>query len=193
MNNYSAKLISISLLIAGVLIVSGMYIKGDFNLDDENSAYASNDSRVGQTKAIPSTTKPNVASCGGSAGGGCGGCGGGQKKVANANTIPVVASVNKDTTDQQDVQIIKATYTNDKYIDPSVFKVKAGVKVRFEIDVKDEGSGCGYAITIPGLYDEVVPLEAGALINMEFTPTTPGSYDITCGMEMINYGSIIVE
>jgi len=46
---------------------------------------------------------------------------------------------------------------------------------------------------IPGLYNNAVPLTAGTPINMEFTPTTPGSYDITCSMGMINYGAIVVE
>ena len=63
----------------------------------------------------------------------------------------------------------------------------------FVIDVKDSGQGCGYAIKIPGLYNNAEPLTAGKTITMEFTPTTPGSYDITCGMNMIRFGSIIVE
>ena len=65
--------------------------------------------------------------------------------------------------------------------------------MKFTIDVKDDGRGCGYAIMIPGLYNNVQPLTAGRSITMEFTPSTPGSYDITCSMSMIRYGTIVVE
>ncbi len=128
----------------------------------------------------------------GTGGGGCG-CGGGGKRPVNINSSPVAAETTQAASGQEAIQIIKTTYTDAKYLDPAIFKVKAGTKVRFEIDVLDSGSGCGYAITIPGLYDSSQPLEAGVPIVMEFTPTTPGSYDITCSMGMINYGSIIVE
>jgi sulfite exporter TauE/SafE/copper chaperone CopZ/plastocyanin len=127
-----------------------------------------------------------ASTCGASAGsgGGCG-CGGG-------------ANIQKDAADtaaqvEGDTQIIESTYTASKYLQPNSFKVKAGTKVKFAIDVKDSGSGCGYEIMIPGLYNNPIPLQTGQPINMEFTPTTKGVYNITCGMEMINYGAIIVE
>lgn len=124
--------------------------------------------------------------CGGGTGGGCGGCGGGgaQIKKDAAETIAQVAG---------DTQIINAAYTASNFLQPNSFKVKAGTNVKFTIDVRDDGRGCGYAIMIPGLYNNAVPLTAGTPINMEFTPTTPGSYDITCSMGMINYGAIVVE
>jgi len=124
--------------------------------------------------------------CGGGTGGGCGGCGGGgaQIKKDAAETIAQVAG---------DTQIINAAYTASNFLQPNSFKVKAGTNVKFTIDVRDDGRGCGYAIMIRGLYNNAVPLTAGTPINMEFTPTTPGSYDITCSMGMINYGAIVVE
>ena len=129
---------------------------------------------------------PAAGGCGGGASGGGCGCGGGG------------APIKKDTTDtvaqvQGDTQIINATYTASNYLAPNSFKVKAGVKVKFNIDVKDDGQGCGYAIMIRGLYNNALPLQAGQPITMEFTPTAPGSYNITCSMGMINYGTIVVE
>lgn len=126
--------------------------------------------------------------CGGGSagGGGCGGCGGGKKFVPDESpTEPVANAVT-------DEQIIKTTYTSGG-ISPNTFKVKAGTKVRLEIDVQSDGVGCGYAIAIPGLDVSAQQLSAGVPITMEFTPTTPGDFDITCGMGMIRYGSITVE
>lgn len=165
----------------------GMY-RGAFSVVDENSASAA-------ATVVATTNNSNSApkqiqggGCGGGAsagGGGCGGCGGG-------------AQIKKDTTDtiaktEGDAQIINATYTASNYLQPNSFKVKVGTKVKLTIDVKDDGRGCGYAIMIPGLYNNAVPLQAGQFITMEFTPTTKGSFDITCSMRMINYGTIVVE
>ncbi|MEK7080408.1 MAG: sulfite exporter TauE/SafE family protein [Patescibacteria group bacterium] len=122
------------------------------------------------------------STCGGG-GGGCG-CGGGAniKKDATATTAQV----------QGDAQIIKATYTANNYLSPNNFKVRSGVPVKLSIDVKDSGQGCGREIMISGLYNNAVALNAGGTINMEFTPSKPGEYDITCGMGMIRFGSIQV-
>jgi sulfite exporter TauE/SafE/copper chaperone CopZ len=157
----------------------GMFT-GVFNVVDDQGNGAS-------SAGITSVAKPSGGSCGasGSGGGGCGGCGGG-------------AQVKKDSTDtvakvENDTQIINATYTLSDYLKPNSFKVKAGTKVKFTIDVKDSGQGCGWAIMIAGLYNNAVPLQAGVPIVMEFTPTTKGSFNITCSMGMINYGTIVVE
>lgn len=154
----------------------GMYT-GVFNVYDEASATTS--------KVVwPDYVQPSAGTCGAS-GGGCGGCGGG-------------VQIKKDTTDtvaevKDDVQVIKSTYTASDYLQPNAFKVKAGQSVKFVIDVKDDGRGCGYAIMIPGLYNDAIPLTAGETITMEFTPTTTGEYEITCSMGMIRYGTIVVE
>jgi len=152
----------------------GMYT-GVFNVVDENGSGAAQTNSAGAVR--PSGT------CG-VGGGGCG-CGGGVK-------------IQKDTSNteaqvQGDTQVIKSTYTASNYLKPNTFKIKAGKSVKFTIDVKDNGRGCGNAIMIPGLYNQAVPLSAGQTIAMEFTPTTPGSYDITCGMGMIRFGTIVVE
>lgn len=160
----------------------GMYT-GAFNVYDESSA--KNNITTQSNNNIASTpTRSSGGSCGGS-GGGCGGCGGGVKiKKDTSNTVAQV---------ENGAQVIKSTYTASNYLQPNAFKVKGGQSVKFVIDVKDDGRGCGYAIMIPGLYNNAIPLSAGQPITMEFTPTTPGSYDITCGMNMIRYGTIVVE
>ncbi|MDP2708867.1 MAG: sulfite exporter TauE/SafE family protein [bacterium] len=160
----------------------GMYT-GVFNVVDKNGN-GSPTSVVNSASASSPGPKASAGGCGGG-GGGCGGCGGG-------------AQIKKDATEtvaqvQGDAQIINATYTASNYLQPNSFRVKAGANVKFNIDVKDDGRGCGYAIMIPGLYDNAIPLEAGTPITMEFTPATKGSYDITCGMQMINFGTITVE
>lgn len=129
-------------------------------------------------------SQPNGSTCGGG-GGGCGCGGGGAKVKQDAN--PTVAQVQGST------QIIKTTYTANNYLSPNSFTVKAGTPVKLSIDVKDNGSGCGSQIMIPSLYNNAQSLRAGNTINMEFTPTTPGNYDITCGMGMIRFGSIQVD
>ena len=160
----------------------GMYT-GSFNVVDKNGQAPAG--------AVNSPTTPTAnasaaaaGSCGGG-GGGCG-CGGGGAQIKKDATATVAQA-------QGDAQIINATYTAGNYLQPNSFKVKAGTNVKFNIDVKDDGRGCGYAIMIPGLYNNAVPLEAGVPIAMEFTPTTPGNFNITCSMGMINYGTIVVE
>jgi plastocyanin domain-containing protein len=90
------------------------------------------------------------------------------------------------------VQNINSTFTVSTDIVPNTFTVKAGVPVHYVIDVKENGAGCMSAIKIQSLYDEVTPLIAGQPLVMDFTPTTPGTYLITCGMN-IPRGKIIVE
>ncbi len=151
----------------------GMYT-GAFNVYDETI--------VNNVSSAPA--RSSGGSCSGS-GGGCGGCGGGTKiKQDTSNTIAQV---------EGNTQVIKSVYTAGSYLQPNAFKVKVGQNVKFTIDVKDDGRGCGYAIMVPGLYDNAVPLRAGQTITMEFTPTSPGTYDITCSMQMIRYGTIVVE
>jgi len=157
----------------------GMYT-GVFNVVDESGKGAdAKDLSSSATKATGGTCSA------GGAGGSGGGCGGG-------------AQIKKDATDtiakiEGNVQTLNAVYTLSDYLKPNSFKVKLGVKVKLTIDVKDSGRGCGYAIMISGLYNNAIPLQAGKSIVMEFTPTTRGNFDITCGMGMINYGTIVVE
>lgn len=162
----------------------GMYT-GVFNVYDDSNSVSEPTSKVINTAEAAVKTGGGTCGGSGSGGGGCG-CGGGGAKV---KTTPVSAP----TSIEDDTQIIKTTYTSQNYLSPNSFTVKAGKKVKIMIDVKDSGTGCGYAIMIPGLYDKAVPLEAGQSITLEFTPTTKGSYDLTCSMNMIRFGTITVE
>lgn len=186
----------------------GMYT-GVFNV------YDGTDSTASVNSATDNAPVTRAGGCGmnrtaGGSGGGCGGggaktggcgcggasggCGGGARtQPTNANAKPAVTETIRDSANQGSVQVIKTTYTSADYISPSSFKVKAGTKVQFQIDVRDDGTGCGSQIMIPGLYDSAETLTAGTKIEMNFVPTTPGTYDITCGMQMIRFGSITVE
>jgi plastocyanin domain-containing protein len=159
----------------------GMYT-GAFNVVGKDGAV----NNLIQPIAVANASGNTVAgSCGGG-GGGCG-CGGGGGAPIKKDVTATVAQAQGDT------QIINAVYTAGNYLQPNSFKVKAGTNVKFNIDVKDNGQGCGYAVMIRGLYNNALPLQAGQPITMEFTPTTPGSYNITCSMGMINFGTLLVE
>ncbi len=171
----------------------GMYT-GIFNVVDGPTSEipsVTNKALADNTDAEVAPAPVNGGATCGANGGGCG-CGGG-KAPAKTNTPPVVAKTTQDAASQENIQVVKTVYTSDKYLDPSNFTVKAGTKVRMEIEVQDSGTGCGSQITIPGLADEVKDLQAGTTVVFEFTPSSKGLYSITCGMNMINFGTINVE
>ncbi len=152
----------------------GMYT-GLFNV-------VSND--VNAPVAVTGTAAPvDGLGCGGGNGGGCGGCGGGGAK----KTIPSSG----DTINQEDVQIIRSTYTQQGDMSPNQFAVKANQPVRFEIEAQDDGYGCMGSVTMPGLTSDIQTFQKGKKIVFEFTPTKTGSYPITCAMG-IQRGSIKV-
>lgn len=150
----------------------GMY-SGVFNVVDSNQALA------------PAT---KIASSGGSScgtgGSSGGGCGGGVPPASSADDVAIPAQANE--------QVIKTSYTRDADIVPSEFKVKKGVPVRFEVEVKEGGLGCMGTIMVPGLYDKAKYLFEGKTLVMTFTPQVAGDYPITCGMGMPR-GNIKVE
>lgn len=152
----------------------GMYT-GSFKVVD--SAAVSGDNTISVTPAVlaAATTQPSAAggSCGGG-GGGCG-CGGGGSRTPQPQVTGTVQQ-------QGQVQLLKASYTLAKDIVPNQFTVKANQPVRFEIDAKDGGQGCMGSITLPGLTSQVYVLTKGQTHVLEFTPTTPGTYNITCAM-----------
>ncbi|EKD89792.1 MAG: hypothetical protein ACD_32C00146G0001, partial [uncultured bacterium] len=88
----------------------------------------------------------------------------------------------KPAENEGDVQILKTTYTQGSDIQPNTFIVKAGRKVRMEIDVKDNGSGCMSTIMVSRLADDPKFLAKGKTIVFEFTPGSTGDYPITCAM-----------
>ncbi|NTU92891.1 MAG: hypothetical protein HGB29_01835 [Chlorobiaceae bacterium] len=79
-------------------------------------------------------------------------------------------------------RIIRSVYTSAGDIAPANFEVRRGEKVRFIVEPKDTGSGCMSTIMVPGLWNRSEDLVKGKAIIMEFTPSKPGSYRITCAM-----------
>lgn len=150
----------------------GMYT-GQFKVVDKEG----NNQVLGNDSVAPAPFQANNAGSCGSGGGGCG-CGGGKKPTANIGpqAAPAPAVI------QNGVQVLKTVYTNDKDISPNGFVVQSGKPVRFEIDVKDEGSGCMGSIYIPELTTTPEYLEKGQLLIFEFTPEKAGIYPITCAM-----------
>lgn len=139
-----------------------------------------NEDGTGDVSVSDNNDQPARGGCammGGNSGqGGCGGVRSDRPSVSNEKaTESVILSDEKQ-------QTIKTVYTSENDIVPSVFNVKAGMPVKFEIDVKDEGYGCMSTIMIPGLYNNPEYLQAGEKIVMEFTPNKKGEYRITCAM-----------
>ena len=186
----------------------GMYT-GVFNVVDPNAAASQTAQQAVATnnnQAVPAGSSCGVAGattgggCGGGAttGGGCGaggggcGCGGGGKPyvpTTPSNTTPTEPAVKADAVK---TQVIKTSFTVSDDIQPNTFTVKAGTPVQFIVDPKEDGIGCMSAIMIQTLYPNPIPIRAGQPIVMNFTPTQPGSYLITCAMN-VPRGKIIVQ
>jgi plastocyanin domain-containing protein len=73
---------------------------------------------------------------------------------------------------------------------PSQVRVQAGTPVRLVFD-RQEDSSCSEEIVIPDFGVRRF-LPAQAQTSVEFTPTTGGSHEFTCGMGMLR-GRLIVE
>ncbi len=73
--------------------------------------------------------------------------------------------------------------------DPARIEVRAGRPVRL-LFRRDEVDGCSDTVLIPewGISQRLPAYEETVV---EFTPTTPGEYEFTCGMHMMR-GSIVV-
>ena len=159
----------------------GMYTGSFTVVDDTGSAGA----QVLQDR-VPTTAQAqgtgSAASCSAN-GGGCG-CGGGAKKAVTTTT--------GETTTTGQAQLLKASYTSLGDIQPNNFTVKANQPVRFEIDAKDDGQGCMGSITIPSLTRKVEVFAKGEKTVFEFTPTSKGTFPITCAMG-VPRGQIIVN
>lgn len=81
-------------------------------------------------------------------------------------------------------QVIKMTASSYGY-NPSFFKIRAGVPVRWEIT--DAGtSGCTNAVLSRGLFDGQIDLNPGAVSVKEFTPSRAGKYKFSCWMGMVS-------
>jgi len=163
----------------------GMYT-GTFNVVDENDATS--------TTVTQDTTSTGSASaggsCGGSGGGGCGGCGGGGKPVVPAEgKIEAAPAANAVAAGEQ---VLKTSYTLNDDIQPNTFTVRVGKPVKFVVDVKENGQGCMSTVALPGLNTDVFQLVAGKTIEMSFTPTKKGVFNIACAMG-VPRGTIMVE
>jgi uncharacterized protein len=79
-------------------------------------------------------------------------------------------------------KVVRTIYTNTADIVPSKFELNKGEKVRLVVDSRDTASGCMSTIMVPGLWNRPEDLVKGRTIVMEFTPTKPGTYPITCAM-----------
>ena len=73
---------------------------------------------------------------------------------------------------------------------PSMIAVKAGRPVRLHFD-RQETDSCSAEVVIPafGVKKFLPPFETTVV---EFTPTSPGSFELSCGMGML-HGRIVVE
>lgn len=168
----------------------GMYT-GVFNVVDEDGKQAASTDTV----ASQDTPKAQGSTCGsggaGGSGGGCGGCGGTAKPVTPSEGKVETAATATNTATQNE-QLIKVAYTYDDDIQPNTFTVKADQPVRMVVDVKEDGSGCMSTIMIPGLANTPQLLEKGSKLEMAFTPTKKGVYQITCAMG-VPRGTLTVE
>lgn len=173
----------------------GMYT-GSFDVVDETSGAVTASATTTQDAAVSggATCGSGGASstgggCGGSGSTGGGGCMGGGKPVTPSAGKVETAPSNTAT---QNEQIIKTSYSLSNDIQPNTFTVYVGQPVKLVIDVKENGQGCMSTITIPTLTTDVYRLTAGKNIEMKFTPTKKGVYQITCAMG-VPRGTIIVE
>jgi plastocyanin domain-containing protein len=73
---------------------------------------------------------------------------------------------------------------------PATVRVQAGRPVRLEFD-RQETSGCTEEVVFPDFGIRTY-LPAHRTTPVEFTPTSPGRYEFTCGMAMVR-GTLIVE
>ncbi len=156
----------------------GMYT-GSFNVVD-NSGVGSNTNSNGNLYASAQNQVPQRGGSCGASGGGCG-CGGGLKNMqpsanVNADTVPSTNGTNTQ------VQLIQATYSVDRDLQPNNFTVKANMPVQFEIEANDDGAGCMGSVALPGLAQDYYPFQKGQKTVFNFTPTKTGVYKITCAM-----------
>lgn len=170
----------------------GMYT-GAFSVVDDLSVDDAENSSASTTLA-QDTSISGAGSCGsggsGASSGSRGGCGGsGASVVPKTGEVETVPAAESAKTAEQ---IIKTTYTYLDDIQPNTFTVKAGQPVKFVVDVEDDGLGCMSTVALPGLSDDVYRLTAGKKIEMKFTPSEKGVYQITCAMG-VPRGTITVE
>ncbi len=91
-------------------------------------------------------------------------------------TAPIAAAFTGD------LQLIQIEASGFEYF-PRKFNIKSGI--RTQLDIYNSGVyGCAQAAYAKGLYADVIYLKPG-LNSVEFTPTKPGTYKISCTMGMV--------
>jgi sulfite exporter TauE/SafE/plastocyanin domain-containing protein/copper chaperone CopZ len=157
----------------------GMYT-GSFNVVDGSGVGSNSKPNSYVAAPVANNTVPQGGGTCGASGGGCG-CGGGAKNIQPSENVKAVTVPSTTGTNTQ-VQVIKATYSVDKDIQPNNFTVKANMPVRFEVVANDNGAGCMGSIALPGLAEDYFPFQKGQKAVFNFTPTQKGTYKITCAM-----------
>jgi len=74
---------------------------------------------------------------------------------------------------------------------PETLELVAGATAEL-VFTRTTGSGCAAQIHIPDLGVERTPLPQGEPVTVRIIPTTPGTYEILCGMNMFR-GTIVVK
>jgi uncharacterized protein len=90
-----------------------------------------------------------------------------------------------------DAKILKATYSNTGYIQPTRLTSTVGQLTRLEIKAEDSGAGCMFAVAIPGLTRETGRLIKGQTLVLEFTPQRKGTFPFVCTSMGMSYGAAI--
>ena len=108
-------------------------------------------------------------------------------------TLPSLEKGGLESLDtNQNVEVVKTSYTRFMGLNPYTLTVKKGERVRIEIEVKENEYGCMSTILLPGLFERAQTLKAGKTLIMEFTPTKVGNYIFTCAMGVPHKGEVNV-
>lgn len=105
------------------------------------------------------------------------------------SSSPILTLIQSSTST---VQLLKATYGPPDGFLPYQFTVKSGVPARLEVTATEDGIGCMGSLMVPDFSTQVEFFEKGKTSIIDFIPTTPGTYYITCGMG-IPHATIFVK
>jgi plastocyanin domain-containing protein len=100
---------------------------------------------------------------------------------------PVVATLAADGVQTADLVVDGDTFSYQ----PSTIQVKQGVPVRLNLRTTGRDPGCARLVTIRGLGVRAMATP-GQVVPFEFTPQQAGTFEINCGMSMMQPGTLIV-
>jgi sulfite exporter TauE/SafE/copper chaperone CopZ len=101
-----------------------------------------------------------------------------------------VQGTSNTTSTKETVQVVKMIGKDFEYF-PKTIELRANVPARIEFD--NQGVvGCASVMSMRGLYDGFIKLNTG-VNKIEFTPTKPGNYKITCSMGMVPPVNVVVK